>query len=70
MYAFFLLGITRSAKLPFLEDESLMVQFKSWAHSDLDTLTAVNKVQTWVNKYLLKDWSANDLDNSKIPYPV
>jgi hypothetical protein len=52
-----------------LEDESLMVQFKSWACSDLETLT-VNKVQAWVNKNLLKDWSAKDLDNSTILFPV
>jgi hypothetical protein len=61
--------LSRSAKSPFSEDESLMVQFKSWARSDLETLT-VNKAQAWVNKILLKDWSAEDLDNSKILYPV
>jgi hypothetical protein len=60
---------SRSAKSPFSEDESLMVQFKSWARSDLETLT-VNKAQAWVNKTLLKDWSAEDLDNSKILFPV
>jgi hypothetical protein len=60
---------SRSAKSPFSEDESLMVQFKSWARSDLETLT-VNKTQAWVNKILLKDWSAEDLDNSKILFPV
>ena len=60
---------SRSAKLPFSEDESLMVQFKSWARSDLETLT-VDKAQAWVNKILLKDWSAEDLDNSKILFPV
>jgi hypothetical protein len=46
-----------------------MVQFKSWAQSDLETLI-VNKAQAWINKTLLKDWSAEDLDNSKILYPV
>jgi hypothetical protein len=60
---------SRSAKSPFSEDESLMVQFKSWARSDLETLT-VNKAQAWINKTLLKDWSAEDLDNSKILFPV
>jgi hypothetical protein len=29
----------------------------------------VNKAQAWVNINLLKDWSAEDLDNSKILYP-
>jgi hypothetical protein len=43
---------SRSAKSPFSEDESLMVQFKSWARSDLETLT-VNKAQAWINKTLL-----------------
>jgi hypothetical protein len=61
--------LSRSAKSPFSEDESLVVQFKSWARSDLETLT-VNIAQAWVNKTLLKDWSAKDLDNSKILYPV
>jgi hypothetical protein len=61
--------ISRSAKSPFSEDESLMVQFKSWARSDLETLT-VKKAQEWVNKTLLKDWSAHDLDNAKILFPV
>jgi hypothetical protein len=60
---------SRSAKSPFSEDESLMVQFKSWARSDLETLT-VNKAQAWINKTLLKDWSAEDLENSKILFPV
>jgi hypothetical protein len=60
---------SRSAKSPFSEDESLMVQFKSWARSDLETLT-VNKAQAWVNKTLLTDWSAHDLENSKILFPV
>ena len=61
--------ISRSAKLPLSKDESLVVQFKSWARSELETLT-VNKAQAWVNKSLLKDWSAKDLDNLKIRYPV
>jgi hypothetical protein len=61
--------LSRSAKLPFSEDESLMVQFKSWTCSDLETLT-VNKAQAWINKTLLKDWSAEDLDNLKNLYPV
>ena len=62
-------SVSRSAKSPFSVDESLMVQFKPWARSDLETLT-VNKAQAWINKVLLKDWSAEDLDNSKILYPV
>jgi hypothetical protein len=61
--------ISRSAKSPFSEDESLMVQFKSWARSDLETMT-VKRAQTWVNQTLLRDWSAQDLNNSKILYPV
>jgi hypothetical protein len=61
--------LSRSAKSPFSEDESLMVQFKSWARSGLETLT-LNKAQAWINKTQLKDWSTEDLDNSKILYPV
>jgi hypothetical protein len=61
--------LSRSAKSPFSKDESLMVQFKSWARSDLETLT-VNKAQARIIKTLMKDWSAEDLDNSKILYPV
>jgi hypothetical protein len=46
-----------------------MVQVKTWTRSDLETFT-VNKAQAWINKTLLKDWSAEDLDNSKILYPI
>ena len=61
--------ISRSAKSPFSEDESLNMQFKSWARSDLETMT-VYKAQAWINNILLRDWSAEDLNNSKILYPV
>jgi hypothetical protein len=60
---------SRSAKSPFSEDESLMVQFRSWAGSDLETLT-VNKAQAWIDITLLKDWSAEDLEYSEILYPL
>jgi hypothetical protein len=30
----------------------------------------VKKAQAWINQILLKDWSAEDLNNSKILYPV
>jgi hypothetical protein len=33
-------------------------------------MLTVNKAQAWVNKTLLTDWSAHDLENSKILFPV
>jgi hypothetical protein len=61
--------VSWSAHSPFPEDKSLLVRFKFWARSDLETLT-VNKVQAWIDEILLKDWSADDFYNNKILHPV
>jgi len=42
------------AKSPFTEDESLMVQFKSWAQQDIEHLT-IKKTQEFVTNKLLYD---------------
>ena len=42
---------------PYAEDESLLVEFKSWAWSDLDKLT-IKKAAEWVNKKVCRELSA------------
>lgn len=57
------------AKSPFLEDESLLMQFKSWARSDLEHLNT-KKATDWINTELLKDWTTEQFERNKISYPV
>ena len=54
---------------PFSKDKSLLIQFKAWARSDLEKLT-VKKATRWVNEKLLAEWTATNLKNSNIVYPV
>ena len=57
------------AQSPFSEDESLMVQLKTWARQDLEHLT-VKKATIFINEKLLSDWSVTQLATYKISYPV
>jgi hypothetical protein len=45
-----------AAKSPFSQDQTLMLQFKSWACANVEHLT-VQKCTEWVNEQLLKDWT-------------
>ena len=54
---------------PSSEYESLLLQFKAWARADLEKLT-VKKGRQWVNEKLLAEWTATNLENSNIVYPV
>jgi hypothetical protein len=49
-----------AAKSPFQNDESMMIQFKSWARADLEHLT-VEKCANWINETLLSDWTSEQL---------
>ena len=57
------------AKSPFAEDESLLVQYKSWARTDIEHLT-VRKTTDFINDILLVDWTVQQLKNNRIAYPV
>lgn len=57
------------AKSPFEEDESLLMQFKSWARSDLEHLN-IKKAKAWINNVLLKDWTTEQFATYKIKFPV
>ena len=57
------------AKSPFIEDECLTVQFKSWARQDLEHLS-IKKSQDFINEKLLSKWSAEQLLTNKISFPV
>lgn len=61
--------MSNGGKSPFAEDESLMIQLKSWAHQDLEHLT-MKKLSTFTNDVLLSDWSAAQLNICKISFPV
>ena len=54
---------------PFMEDELLLTQFKSWARIDLEHLS-VQKSQDFINTKLLADWTAHQLCVNIISYPV
>ena len=54
---------------PFAEDESLLVQFKAWACSDLEHLT-IKKARDWVNEKLLAEFTVENLRALNISYPV
>ena len=56
-------------KSPFIEDECLTVQFKSWARQDLEHLST-KKAQDFINEKLLSKWSAEQLQTNKISFPV
>ena len=63
-------GYSSSAAIsPFSQDECLMIQFKSWAKSDLENLT-IEKATNWINNNFLNEWTAKELTNYKISYPV
>ena len=49
-----------AATSPFQEVESLLVQFKAWARSDLEHLT-IKKSTEWTNKKLLAGWTMENL---------
>jgi len=47
----------------------LIIQFKSWAKSDHENLTIENATN-WINNAFLNEWTAKELTNYKISYPV
>ena len=57
------------AKSPFIEDECLTVQFKSWARQDLEHLS-IKKSQDFINEKLLSKWNAEQFLTNKISFPV
>lgn len=58
-----------AATSPFQEDESLLVQFKAWARSDLEHLT-IKKATEWTNEKLLAGWTMEQLKAMNISVPV
>jgi len=58
-----------AATSPFQEDESLLVQFKAWARSDLEHLT-IKKATEWTNEKLLAGWTMENLKAMNISVPV
>ena len=58
-----------AATSPFQEDESLLVQFETWARSDLEHLT-IKKSTEWTNKKLLAGWTMENLKAMNISVPV
>ena len=59
----------RLAKSPFLEDELLTMQFKTWARQDLEHLS-IKKSHEFINNTLLASWTAQQLQINKISFPV
>ena len=58
-----------AARSPFSEDESLLVQSKSWARQDIEHLN-VQKEKDFISTKLLSTWSVEQLRINKIAYPV
>ena len=54
---------------PFAEDESLFIQFKSWARCDLENLT-IKRAAEWVNNKVLAEWTVQDMLSHNIAVAV
>ena len=60
---------TTSEKSPFAENKELTMRFKMWARSDIEHLSVI-KAHNFINNKLLSKWTAQELMNNKISYPV
>ena len=60
---------TNIAKSPFSENEELTISFKMWARSDIENLSIL-KAHNFINNKLLVNWTAAQLANNKITFPV